>query len=62
MNMEVSKPVEPFPAKIPEPEKTYVLPKTGDRSVAPMASLVSFLLLIALVRKKRGDIKDSLPK
>ncbi len=62
VNMEVYKPEEPFPAKIPETEKNYVLPKTGDRSVESMAALVSFLLLIVLVRKKRGDIKDSLPK
>lgn len=55
VNMEVPKPVEPFPAKIPETEKNYVLPKTGDRSVASMAALVSLLLLIALVRKKRKN-------
>ena len=52
VNMEVPKPVEAFPAKIPETEKNYVLPKTGDRYVASMAALVSFLLLIALIRKK----------
>lgn len=55
VNMEVPKTVEPFPAKIPEPGKNYVLPKTGDRSVASMAALVSLLLLIALVRKKRKN-------
>ena len=49
VNREVPKPVEPFPAKASESEKTYVLPKTGDRSAAPAIALVSFLLLIGAV-------------
>ena len=60
MNREVLKPVEPFPVKVTEPDKKYVLPKTGDRSAAPAIALVSFLLLIVLTRKKRGKIKDLL--
>ena len=45
----VVKPVEPFPVKVPEPERNYILPKTGDRSAAPATALVSFLLLIGAV-------------
>lgn len=54
VSMEVSKPVEPFPAEISGPERKDVLPKTGDRSAAPAIALVSFLLLVVMLRKKEN--------
>lgn len=60
VSMEVLKPVEPFPAEISEPERKDVLPKTGDRSAAPIIALVSCILLVVLIRRKKRKIKNTL--